>query len=117
MKTFSNGISLTGYAPLLIVLGLLYSVSSIIRSIVLEKELRQKELMKMMSVTESDIGWSWFTSYFVFHIITSICCAIASASLYDSSSFGFSHSSQSSHFVLQYQLYFRKRQLQPLSAY
>jgi ABC-type multidrug transport system fused ATPase/permease subunit len=78
---------LAGYAPLLIVLGLLYSVSSIIRSIVLEKELRQKELMKMMSVTESDIGWSWFTSYFVFHIITSICCAIASASLYDSSSF------------------------------
>jgi ABC-type multidrug transport system fused ATPase/permease subunit len=65
----------------------LYSVSSILRSIVLEKEFRQKELMKMMSVTESDIGWSWFTSYFVFHLITSIACAAASASLYDSSSF------------------------------
>jgi ABC-type multidrug transport system fused ATPase/permease subunit len=43
--------------------------------------------MKMMSVTESDIGWSWFTSYFVFHLITSVACAAASANLYDSSSF------------------------------
>ena len=86
-SAFSNDNFSTGYAPLLVLLGLLYSVSSILRSIVLEKEFRQKELMKMMSVTESDIGWSWFTSYFVFHIITSIACAAASASLYDSSSF------------------------------
>lgn len=54
------------FAPLLFTLGLLYPVSSTIRSIVLEKELRQKELMKMMSVTELDIGWSWFTSFYAF---------------------------------------------------
>ena len=41
----------------------------------------------MMSVTESDIGWSWFTSYFVFHLITAVASAAASASLYSKSSF------------------------------
>ena len=41
-----------------------------LQKIVQEKELRQKELMKMMSVTESDLGWSWFLTFFLFHIIT-----------------------------------------------
>ncbi len=68
-------------------LGLLYPVASILRSIVQEKELRQKELMKMMSVNESDVGWSWFTSYFLFHLVTAVCAAAASASLYEKSSF------------------------------
>ena len=40
--------SIGPFAPLLFTLGLLYPISSTIRSIVLEKELRQKELMKMM---------------------------------------------------------------------
>lgn len=75
------------YAPLLILLGLLYPLASMLRSIVLEKELRQKELMKVMSVTECDIEWSWFTSYFVFHLVTAVCAAAASASLYEKSSF------------------------------
>ncbi|KAL3807513.1 hypothetical protein ACHAXA_008271 [Cyclostephanos tholiformis] len=38
--------SIAPFAPLLFTLGLLYPVSSTIRSVVLEKELRQKELMK-----------------------------------------------------------------------
>ena len=40
--------SIGPFAPLLFTLGLLYPVASTIRSIVLEKELRQKELMKML---------------------------------------------------------------------
>lgn len=40
--------SIGPFAPLLFTIGLLYPVSSTIRSVVLEKELRQKELMKMM---------------------------------------------------------------------
>lgn len=40
--------SISPFAPLLFTLGLLYPISSTIRSIVLEKELRQKEVMKMM---------------------------------------------------------------------
>jgi len=57
-----------------------------VRYIVLEKELRQKELMKMMSVQESDIGWSWFVFFFVFHFVTAIGTAAVSTQLYDNSS-------------------------------
>ncbi len=40
------------YVPLLLVLGLLYPFAAMVRGIVQEKEMRQKELMKMMSVSE-----------------------------------------------------------------
>jgi ATP-binding cassette, subfamily A (ABC1), member 3 len=61
-------------------------VAAMIRYIVLEKELRQKELMKMMSVKESDIGWSWFIFFFVFHAVTSAGAALVSTLLYEESS-------------------------------
>lgn len=67
-------------------LSLLYPVAAIVRYIVLEKELRQKELMKMMSVKESDIGWSWFVSFFFFHLITATGAAAMSTQLYAKSS-------------------------------
>jgi ABC-type multidrug transport system fused ATPase/permease subunit len=54
--------------------------------IVREKELRQKELMKMMSVVESDIGWAWFVSFAVFHLVSASCAAAVSAVLYEHSS-------------------------------
>lgn len=75
------------FAPLLFTLGLLYPMSSNIRSIVLEKELRQKELMKMMSVTECDIGWSWFISFYSFFCISGVLSAIFTNLLYPSSNF------------------------------
>lgn len=74
---------INGFAPLLITLGLLYPVAAMVRYIVLEKELRQKELMKMMSVQESDIGWSWFVFFFVFHFFTAAGTAAVSTKLYD----------------------------------
>ena len=77
------------FAPLLVILGLMDSVAAVIRSITLEKELRQKELMKMMSVTESDIGWSWFLSYFIFHLFTTVAMAGATKALYSNSEFVF----------------------------
>ena len=76
---------IAGFAPLLVTLGLLYPVAAILRYIVLEKELRQKELMKMMSVKESDIGWSWWTFFFLFHLVTAIGAAAMSSQLYTSS--------------------------------
>jgi len=76
---------INAFAPLLITLGLLYPVAAMVRYIVLEKELRQKELMKMMSVQESDIGWSWFVFFFVFHFVTAIGTALVSTQLYDNS--------------------------------
>jgi ATP-binding cassette subfamily A (ABC1) protein 3 len=71
--------------PLLYVLGLLYSASAMIGYVTKEKELRQKELMKMMSVTESDIGWSWFCSFFGFYLLVAIIVAIVSTQLYENS--------------------------------
>ncbi len=79
----------TAYAPLLVTLGLLYPVAAMIRAIVWEKELRQKELMKMMSVTESDLQWSWFLSYFLFHFFTASFTAALTANLYSNSDGGY----------------------------
>ena len=73
----------------MVLLGLLYPLAAIIRSITLEKQNRQKELMKMMSVTESDIGWSWFLSYFFFHLMTTVATAGATSALYSNSEFFF----------------------------
>jgi ATP-binding cassette subfamily A (ABC1) protein 3 len=66
-------------------LGILYPVASMIGYITSEKELRQKELMKMMSVTESDIGWSWFASFFIFNLISVLATTVMSTELYENS--------------------------------
>jgi len=71
------------FGPILIVLGLLYPAASIIGFITREKELRQKELMKMMSITEAEIGWAWFTSFFSFHVINVVACTAVSSVFYE----------------------------------
>lgn len=63
-------------------LGLLYPTAAMIRYIVAEKEQRQKELLKMMSVREADIGWAWFSTFFLLHLITSVLLALISTQLY-----------------------------------
>ena len=72
-------------APVLIILGLLFPVASMIGYIVQEKQLRQKELMKMMSVTESDIGWAWFITFSICNVIAAMCAAVVSSVLYENS--------------------------------
>lgn len=54
-----------------------------------EKELRQKELMKMMSVNESDIGWAWFSTFAVFNVASAFLSTIASSVLYEHSDPGY----------------------------
>lgn len=71
--------------PLLVTLGLLYPVANIISYICREKEFRQKELMKMMSVTEWQIGSSWFFSFACLYIIGATLCAVVSVKLYENS--------------------------------
>jgi len=73
------------YGPLLVALGLLYPVAAMISYISREKELRQKELMKMMSVTESDIGWAWYITFFALSVVTASGTAGVSAVLYENS--------------------------------
>ena len=57
--------TISDYAPLLIVIGLIYSVSQGIRAIVSEKELKQKELMKMMSISDFSLELTWFLTIFL----------------------------------------------------
>ncbi|CAB9510069.1 Retinal-specific ATP-binding cassette transporter [Seminavis robusta] len=78
---------LAGFMPLLMTLGILYSCSSMVSYVVQEKELRQKELLKMMGVTDLEIGWSWFLSFWMFHIITATFVTLISASLFPASDF------------------------------
>ena len=77
----------TAYVPLIITLGLLYPVSAIIRMITVEKELKQKELMKMMSVSDMDIGWSWFLTFWLFHLITAVAMSATFTGFYSNSDF------------------------------
>lgn len=76
---------LTGVGPLLVTLGILYPVAAMISYITREKELRQKELMKMMSVRESDINQAWFSTFFFFNLITAALATLVSTQLYVSS--------------------------------
>lgn len=78
--------SIGNFVALIMNLGLLYPGSVMIRNVVAEKEYRQKELLKMMSVTEADIGWAWFFSFFIFHLATSVLLALVSKTLYKQSS-------------------------------
>lgn len=76
---------MTVFVPLLITLGLLFPVSQMISYICREKELRQKELLKMMGVQESDLGWSWFGSYLIVYWTVATLCALVSMELYSNS--------------------------------
>lgn len=39
----------------------------------------------MMSVTESDINWAWFMSYFSYHFVTAVLCTLVSSALFERS--------------------------------
>lgn len=67
---------------LLVVLGLLYPVAAMISYVTREKEQGQKELMKMMSAAEADIGWSWFVSFFLFNFVTATLVSAVSMALF-----------------------------------
>ncbi|XP_067108458.1 retinal-specific phospholipid-transporting ATPase ABCA4 isoform X1 [Osmerus mordax] len=51
--------------PIFMVLAWIYSVSMIVKSIVLEKELRLKETLKAMGVTNGVIWYTWFIDSFL----------------------------------------------------
>jgi ATP-binding cassette, subfamily A (ABC1), member 3 len=66
-------------------LGILYPVSTMISYLCKEKEYRQKELMKMMSVTESDIGGSWFCTFMIVNFISATISAFITKALFENS--------------------------------
>lgn len=76
---------LATFMPLLMTLGILYPCAAMLSYVVQEKELRQKELMKMMGVLELEIGLSWFFSFWSLHFFTATVVTIISISLFENS--------------------------------
>uniref|UniRef100_A0A8D2INN2 P-type phospholipid transporter n=1 Tax=Varanus komodoensis TaxID=61221 RepID=A0A8D2INN2_VARKO len=58
--------------PIFMVLAWIYSVSMIVKSIVLEKEMRLKEAMKNRGVTNGAIWFAWFLDSFIMMALISI---------------------------------------------
>ncbi|KAM4718470.1 retinal-specific phospholipid-transporting ATPase ABCA4a isoform 3-T3 [Anableps anableps] len=68
--------------PIFMVLAWVYSVSMIVKSIVLEKELRLKETLKTIGVTNGVIWSTWFIdSFFMMGTSTALLTAIIMANL------------------------------------
>lgn len=63
--------------PIFMVLAWVYSVSMTVKSIVLEKEMRLKEMLKAMGVTNGVIWCTWFIdSFLMMAISTSLLTTI-----------------------------------------
>ncbi|KAG5500980.1 hypothetical protein GH5_04569 [Leishmania sp. Ghana 2012 LV757] len=83
----STGASL---APLILVLGYLYPVSQLTKRIVLEKELRIREAMLIMGLSEWTMYLAWLVVYGVWYIAASIVIAmILSLTYLRKTSFGY----------------------------
>lgn len=54
------------FVPILVILGFTYPLGNMLRLLVEEKELRQKELMKMLSITDFCLESSWFVTFLFF---------------------------------------------------
>jgi ATP-binding cassette, subfamily A (ABC1), member 3 len=78
---------LSDLMPLLLTLGILYTCATMISYVVQEKELRQKELLKMMGVTDMEIGLSWFFTFWMLHIITATLITLVSSKIFPASEF------------------------------
>ncbi|XP_056149332.1 retinal-specific phospholipid-transporting ATPase ABCA4 [Lampris incognitus] len=63
-------ITLNRCFPIFMVLAWIYSVSMTVKSIVLEKELRLKETLKAMGVTNGVIWYTWFIDSFIMMTIS-----------------------------------------------
>ncbi|KAG5510483.1 hypothetical protein GH5_06683 [Leishmania sp. Ghana 2012 LV757] len=64
------------FVPLIIVLGFLYPVSQMTKRIVLEKELRLREAMLIMGLSETIMYTAWFLIYMVQYAVVSLVLAI-----------------------------------------
>ena len=77
---------LNEFLALFLVLGMLYPCASIISYISEERQLGQKEFLKMMSIKEWEIGCSWFCTFCPLHSLTALSLAGVSSQLFVRSS-------------------------------
>ena len=72
--------------PILMIISCLYPVSGVVKSVVWEKETKIKEGMMMMGLRDTVHYSSWFVTYAIQFLITSVAVAIAGGSLFQYSS-------------------------------
>lgn len=58
--------------PIFMVLAWIYSVSMVVKSIVLEKEMRLKETLKAMGVSNGVIWYTWFIDSFLMMAVSTV---------------------------------------------
>jgi len=76
---------LADFMPLLMTLGILYPCAAMLSFVEQEKELRQKELLKMMGVLEYELGLSWFFSFCTLHIFTATFLTLITMPVFENS--------------------------------
>lgn len=80
--------AIADFIPLIFVLALLYPVSSTLRTLVTEKEQRHVELLKIMSVTQFQLEFTWIISLMAFYIPSGICVTIVGSNFWESTDAG-----------------------------
>ena len=68
--------------PLLVVFAVLYPVANVISSLVKEKELRIKEGLKMMGLTDAAHTASWIFHFVVLFFCASVLLVLCSTNLF-----------------------------------
>ena len=69
--------------PFLLVFAVLYPVANVISSLVKEKELRIKEGLKMMGLTNAAHTVSWIFHFVILFFCTSVLMVIVSGGLFE----------------------------------
>lgn len=72
-RSFVSSISTT--LPMFLVLAYMYTVCEIIKGLVLEKELRLKEVLRVVGVNNGALWFAWFTENMV---LLTVPCALIS---------------------------------------
>mmetsp|Transcript_24374 Transcript_24374/g.37578 ORF Transcript_24374/g.37578 Transcript_24374/m.37578 type:complete len:1959 (-) Transcript_24374:259-6135(-) len=80
--------AISDFIPLIFVLALLYPVSATIRTLVTEKEQRHVELLKIMSVTQFQLEFTWIISLLIFYLPAAICLALVGNDFWKSTDSG-----------------------------
>ncbi|RHY26011.1 hypothetical protein DYB32_007943 [Aphanomyces invadans] len=71
------------------ILAYLHAVSRVIVVLTQEKETRARELMKILGVRDSAIVLSWYITYFLIFLVSSILAGLAGTALFPNTSFGY----------------------------
>ncbi|RHY39642.1 hypothetical protein DYB38_003206 [Aphanomyces astaci] len=74
---------------IIFILAYLHAVSRVIVVLTQEKETRARELMKILGVRDAAIVLSWYITYLLIFVVSSVLAALAGTQLFPNTSFGY----------------------------